>query len=165
MIYCSKIILKKQKKKVVSSFHLHSFGGGRRRCCATYTQWNQLFLFSFVVLLLKLNNWKGKKRETLLLFLKVLILVYERERGSRRPSHSKSSDRSLSLHDPILIYLSWAKCPPKTIGSWNPSPPQLLPFLELLYYITFSNEIQSNKILNQHIFLWQHQREREKDGA
>jgi hypothetical protein len=96
------------------------------------------FLFSFVVLLLKLNNWKGKKRETLLLFLKVLILVYERERGSRRPSHSKSSDRSHSLHDPILIYLSWAKCPPKTIGSWNPSPPQLLPFLELLYYITFS---------------------------
>ena len=102
-------------------------------------------LFSFVVLLLKLNNWKGKKRETLLLFLKVLTLVYERERWNRRPSHSKSSDRSLSLHDPILIYLSWAKCPPKTIGSWNPPPRISFLSLYLLYYITFSNEIQSSR--------------------
>ena len=121
MIYYSKIIKKKNKNK--RSFppfiFIHSAEVEEDAVPRIHNEINFSFfpLFSFVVLLLKLNNWKGKKRETLLLFLKVLTLVYERERWNRRPSHSKSSDRSLSLHDPILIYLSWAKCPPKTIGS------------------------------------------------
>ena len=144
MIYYSKIIKKtKQNKSSFPPFiFIHS---AEVEVDAVPRIHNEIYFFlSFVVLLLKLNNWKGKKRETLLLFLKVLTLVYERERWNRRPSHSKSSDRSLSLHDPILIYLSWAKCPPKTIGSWNPPPPRNS-FLSLNYYITSLSLMKFNQ--------------------
>ena len=88
---------------------------------------------------LKLNNCKRKK-----LFFFLLRFRPWCTRGNAgvvdRPTR-KSSDRSLSLHDPILIYLSWAKCRPQTIGSWKIHPHLSFP----VYYITSLSLMKFNQ--------------------
>ena len=110
---------------------------------------------------LKLNNCKRKK-----LFFFLLRFRPWCTRGNAgvvdRPTRKSPPIDPFHCTTPF-----WFICPGLNVvhkqSDHENSPPSLLSCV--LYYITFSNEIQSKKILNQHIFLWQHQWEKEKDGA